>query len=141
WSQAIAIDLVIAAPYPSTMTEINAVEFKTFINGSHTADGSHGLFKFSTDQGEFTVAIPDDQLGKLMAVVSNIAAANAKIKSGNKAQKHAFQTAFWNFDLDEAKTPTLTFKVAGGMEMSFQVGKSNLPLMREALEKMEAAIK
>lgn len=119
------------------MSEINAVEFKAFVNGTHTADGSHALLKFLSEQGEFTIALPDDQLGKLMAVLSNVAASNAKIKSGDKAQKHAFPTVFWNFDVDAEKTPTLTFKVAGGMEMSFQVGKSNLPLMKEAIQQME----
>ncbi|NBX65828.1 MAG: hypothetical protein EBQ96_02415 [Proteobacteria bacterium] len=123
------------------MSEINAVEFKTFINGSHTADGSHALLKFLSEQGEFTLALPDDQLGKLMAVLSNVSASNAKIKTGNKAQKHAFPTVFWNFELDADKNPTLTFKVTGGMEMSFQVGKSTLPLMREAIEAMETKLK
>ncbi len=123
------------------MSDINAVEFKTFVNGSHTADGSHGLFKFITDQGPFTVAIPNDQLGLMMASISNVTAANRKIKTGDKALKHAFPCSWWNFDIDGDKKPTLSFRVPGGMEMSFQVSKSNLSLMREALDAIEEKLK
>lgn len=127
--------------YLGAMSDINAVEFKAFVNGSHTADGSHALLKFLAEQGEFTLALPDDQLGKLMAAISNIAAQNAKIKTGDKAQKHAFPCTVWNFDVDADKNPLLSFRVAGGMEMSFQISKSSLPLMREALEAIEAKTK
>ncbi len=122
------------------MTEINAVEFQKFINGTHTADGSHALLRFATAQGDFTIALPDDQLGLLMAALSNVAAQNAKLKTGDNRQKHAFPCVWWNFGLDAAQTPTLTFRVAGSMELSFQTGKPSLPLMREALETMESQL-
>jgi len=121
--------------------EINAVEFKTFINGSHTLDGSHALLKFGTVQGDFTIALPDDQITMLMTTLTTIAAQNAQLKAGEKAQKQALPCVFWNFDVDANKAPTLTFRIQGGAEMSFQVGKSNLPLMREAIEAMEAKLK
>lgn len=117
--------------------QINAVEFKDFINGSHTPDGSHGLFKFAADQGEFTIALPTAALPKLMAVISNVAAKNAQLQTGNK-QKHAVPCTIWDFAPDPGgESVNMTFRMPGGMEMTFQISKTQIPIMKDALSAAE----
>lgn len=116
-------------------TDINAAEFKSFIGASNTQNGSHGLFRFATNEGEFTLALPDTELPRLMAALSDTAAKNAKAKSGGKiAPKTVMPCTLWDFALDgPGENLILSFRVPGGMELSFSIPRTRTDLLIENL--------
>lgn len=118
--------------------QINAVEFSELVTSSHTHDGSHGLFTFKTEQGEFTIAIPNSQMPRVMASLSDISAKNSRLLSGSQRQALAFPSNIWNFEADpKSDVVNMTFRMPGGMEMTFQLSKKQIPLMKDALTAAE----
>jgi len=119
-------------------SEINAVEFKELLSSSSTPDGTHGLFKFKTEQGDFTIALPNSQLPKIMAALSDVSSKNARVQTGNQRQVMAFPCNIWDFAQGANDTVNMTFRMPGGMEMTFQLGKKQVPLMKDALTAAES---
>jgi hypothetical protein len=120
-------------------SQINAVEFKELTGSSHSDDGSHGLFKFMTEQGEFTVALPAAQLPRVMANVSDISAKIGRMQSKNARQALAFPCTIWDFTGEpNTETFSMSFRIPGGMEMTFQLSKKQISLMKDALTAAES---
>ena len=118
--------------------EINAVEFKELTTSSSTGNGSHGLFTFKTEQGDFTIAIPNTQLPRVMASVSDISSKNARLQTGQKNQAIALPCTIWDFSGDpKGDVVNMTFRIPGGMEMTFQLAKKQIALMKDALTSVE----
>lgn len=123
---------------PQNAPEINAVEFTELLSTSHTGNGSHGLFKFQTVQGEFTIAIPQGQLPRLMAATSDTHTKNLRAASGDKRQTSALPCSIWDFAGDAgSENFSMTFRIPGGMEMTFALSKKQIPLMIQALQAAE----
>lgn len=119
--------------------EINAVEFTELLSTSHTGNGSHGLFKFQTVQGEFTVAIPQGQLPRLLAATSDSYNKNNRVITGDKRQTSALPCSIWDFAGDANNDQfSMTFRIPGGMEMTFALSKKQIPLMIDALKAAES---
>jgi hypothetical protein len=120
------------------MAGIMAIDVRTYEGNSVTQDGSHGLFKFMTSEGEITLAIPHEQLMPTMAGLSHASGQSAQIRNVSKTEKHAFPCEWWEIGFsDDNQHFFLSFRMPGGMEMSFQVHRSRLSQMRETLESME----
>lgn len=121
-------DVAMSAP------EINAVEFSELLSATHTGNGSHALFKFQTVQGEFTIAIPQGQLPRVMAAASDAHTKNTRAQTGNKRHTTALPCSIWDFAGETGGDNfSMTFRIPGGMEMTFSLSKKQIPLMIDAL--------
>jgi hypothetical protein len=123
------------------MSEEQSVPFPlgTFEGAIVTDDGQSGLFKFSLGDGQDQIfSIPQDQLMPLMAGISQVSGDSARILQQDSAVKHALPAEWWSFAFSSDKTQLLlSFRLPGGMELTFQFARDRLPMMRETLQAME----
>jgi len=120
------------------MNQINAVEFSDMLGANPTPDGQHGLFKFATAQGDITVALPNAQLPKVMAAISDISSKNSRKLSGNPRQTMALSCSMWDIAPGSNETVNFSFKIPGGMEMTFAIARNQIALMKDALTAAES---
>lgn len=114
--------------------EIDAVEFQELLSSTPTGNGSHALFRFKTGGGDFTIALPQSQLPKLMAATSDAYTKNTRLQTGDKRQTTALPCSIWDFAGEiGGDNISMTFRIPGGMEMTFALSKSQIPLMIDAL--------
>jgi hypothetical protein len=112
------------------------------IAGSKASDdGKYALFQTQASGTTVALAIPEDQLIHLISHASNAAGACQKILQRNPELKTIFPVEWWEFGLTTDKQAlVLSFRLPGGMEISFQVHRSQIANMRETLETMEGRL-
>ncbi len=118
------------------MTDHAAIPIGKIEGSIVTDDGNHALFEFSTDKDEkVAIAVPTDQLPQLMLLASQAMGNAQKILQTDPKMKHIFQTMRWEIGaLPGGQHVVLSFRVEGGSELSFQVGKTDAKKMRDALD-------
>jgi hypothetical protein len=122
------------------MADVVAIGIKSFDGSDVSPDGLHGLFKFHLEDSEMVIAIPHAILMPFMAAISHVSGQSARIRGQDKSIKHVFPCDWWEFSLDHnGQHSILSFQMPGGLEMSFQVARDRITMMRETLETMEGA--
>ena len=121
------------------MREIDTIVVSRASGSNVTADGMHGLLIFEDTMGtSFTLAVPHDELPPLLAAVSQAGSQSARILQADHAVKNVFPCEWWEFGWSpDNQQVVFSFRMPGGMEMSFEIHRARLPAMREALEVME----
>jgi hypothetical protein len=120
------------------VTEVFATLIQTIEGVVVTENGTNALLKLGTVDQELVLAIPADLLMSLMASLSQACGQAARIQNKDQAIKHVFPCDWWEFGFSpDAQSLLLSFRLPGGMEMSFQVHRDRLPQMRETLSAME----
>jgi hypothetical protein len=104
------------------------------ITGSKSSDdGKYALFQTQTSGQTMTLAIPEDQLIHLVTHASNAAGACQKILQRNRELKTIFPVEWWEFGpTPDKQALVLSFRLPGGLEVSFQVHHTQIANMREA---------
>jgi len=105
------------------------------VNGvTVTDDGQHALFQVNDGQNTHALAIPVPQLANLMTLSSQAAGEAARKTRADPALKQVFPCEWWQFGLaPDNQTMVLSFRMPGGMEVSFSVHKDRAGQMIEAL--------
>jgi hypothetical protein len=121
------------------MREIEAIVVSRASGSNVTADGMHGLLIFEDSIGApLTLAVPHEELPPLMVAVSQASSQSARILHADRAAKNVFTCEWFEFGWSpDNQKVILSFRMPGGMEMSFEVHRDRVQTMREALEVME----
>jgi hypothetical protein len=118
--------------------EIPALAIDEILGSLASDDGKHALIQAKTGGNEITLAVPEEQLVRLISTASAAAGQCRKILHQNKTEKQVFSIERWEFGLTpDGGGVVLSFQLHGGAEMSFHVHMDRLPRMREALERIE----
>jgi hypothetical protein len=129
----------LTAEREAKMAEIEAVPAE-LIRVSVSGDGQHALFEFRGQSGPFTLAIAEPELMHLMALASQASGQAQKIRQSDPAMKHDLPCEWWSFDRHpDGQHMILSFRVPGGMELSFQVHLERAPQMIETLQTISGA--
>ena len=98
-----------------------------------TDDGKHALVHIKYEGGEYTIAFSFDTLIPLMQSLSTAFENCRKAQNISQDTKHVLPLEWWHFWTGPDDTVVLSFRMPGGMEMTYQVHKEVVPQMKDAL--------
>ena len=94
--------------------------------------GLNGTLQVRVSGRRVRTSCPPHDLMPLMAALSHASAKSARIQKDDRNLKHVLPCEWWSFGLDEAgEQLILSFRVSGGLELSFQVPRDRIQMMRE----------
>ena len=118
------------------MSSTPALTVEDVDSAASTDDGQHLLIKLLLSGAQFmTLAVPHDKAMGLLTVISAAGGDAARIRQENQNAKVAFPVEWW--EINRAEPPPMivfSYRIPGGMELSFHVPPEVGERMREALE-------
>lgn len=117
------------------MPEILAMPIAAVTGVTVPDNGQVAIIRTTDPSGqEVNIAVPQDQLMNLALVVSQAVSQTQKILQVDRSVKHVIPCEWWEFGAaPDGQNMILSFRMPGGLEMSFQVHKSRATPMIDAL--------
>lgn len=118
------------------MPNMPACPIESVESVSVTDDGRHALFKLRQPGGdEVTIAIPSGELMTLMSFASQASGQAQKLLQSDPKQKHVLPTEWWEIGRHpDGQHVILSFRLPGGLELSFQIHRDAAQRYRETLD-------
>ena len=114
--------------------QIQAVNVTEITGVETTEDGNHALIRFKSGENEAIFAFPYEQLMPLMQTASTGFSKCLQAKNVDPSAKHILPCEnFAASPSPDFKNMIFSFRLPGGMEMSYQVPREHAGKMREFL--------
>ena len=116
------------------MAKIQALTFSRIIASSVSDDGKHALFKAALAGGdEINLSVPSSELMNLMSLASSASGQAQRILQNDPNMKYVFPTDWWDIRT-LGNQVVMSFRMPGGMELSFQIHRDAAARYRETLD-------
>lgn len=113
--------------------QIEAVPIDGIAGVQASDDGQRALIRVRNAEGEGIFAFSFDTLIPLMQTLSAGFAKCRTAQGLGPETKHVLPLEWWHFQAVQNDMILLSFRMPGGMEMSFQVHRNVAPQMKDAL--------
>jgi hypothetical protein len=114
--------------------QVQAVNVTEITGVETTEDGRHALIRFKSGENEALFAFPFEQLMPLMQTASTGFAKCLQARNADPGAKHILPCEnFAASPSPDFKNMIFSFRLLGGMEMSYQVPREHAGRMREFL--------
>jgi hypothetical protein len=98
-------------------------------------DGKHAVYQFRSGGEPINLALPESDLMYMMLLTSQASGRSQQILKRDSSMKYVAPCEWWTFFLTPDRAHiVLSFRMPGGLEMSFQVAKSRAHEMIETLQ-------
>ena len=115
------------------MAKVEALTIKEIDGVNVSDDGQYALLKLGLTSGtELTLAFPEDMLMPLMQCISHASEKAQKTHRNDPRVKLLLPVEWWEIAPHEDKV-IMSFRMTGGMEMSFQIHRDAAMHFRETL--------
>lgn len=115
-------------------TQIPAIVVEELLSSTSSDDGSHILFNLRIGQeATITIAIPFERAVDFMSLVSSATGDAGRLRTGDPNMKHTFPVEWWEIGSIPGNLVIFSFRLPGGMVLSFRVHRDAADRMRETL--------
>jgi len=111
-----------------------AVRVDSITGVKASADGQFGLMRYKSGDTETILAFPFDQLIQLMQSLSHAFGQCSRIQKRSHELKHGLKVEWWEIgQAPDGQHLGFSFRMPGGMEMTFLVHRAQAANMRDTL--------
>ncbi len=101
-------------------------------------DGGYAIYKFDLEGGQpLNIAIPHSEVETLLLMAIRTGGALGRVATPEPTAKRTLPVEWWTLGRDlERQRMVISFRIEGGMEMSYDVATDQIPPMIDALRSM-----